>query len=227
MKTRDWMVAGRLVLALLALAAFTPSLAWAQDDHGAGAGAEHNEGAEHDAEAAASSHEPAHEGGVPVNDLIEALFNFAIFLAVLVYFLRRPISEYMQKRSRGVSSQLDEAAAIRKQAEEKLAEYKRRLEEFDREREKILANYRKEAEEEQAEILADARKTAERVRADAHKVIEFELKGARTALRERIVAEAVTQARAAIEQRLDEKTRERLVREYIDTLARLKTEARN
>jgi F-type H+-transporting ATPase subunit b len=159
---------------------------------------------------------------VPWNDLIEGIVNFAIFIGALYYFAKKPLKNYLEKRSQAVSSQLQEAGTLRRQAEEKLAEYQRRLEEFDKERQRVLENYRREAEADRQALVEESHRHAERIRADAKTVIEYESKRARAELRERVVQEAIRIARLAIQERLDDPTRERLVREYTEALVDLK-----
>lgn len=162
-----------------------------------------------------------HSGPTPVpwNDMIEAFVNFAIFAGLLYYFLKRPVKTYLEKRAQTISGQLEEAAVLRKQAEEKLAEYRAKLERIEEERKKIIEGYERKAKEDRDEIVAEAQQLAKRLQSDAEIAIAYEIRQAQRELRERIVDEAVEIARENIEKRLDTKALDRLVDECTDDLA--------
>jgi F-type H+-transporting ATPase subunit b len=158
---------------------------------------------------------------VPWGDMIEAFVNFALFLFILVRFGKKPLTEYLQKRSRTISTQLDEAKRLREEAEATLAEYRTKLEGFDEERKAITEGYRREAERESEAIIEEAKRHAERLRRDADLVIEHDIKQAQRELRGRIVDEAVSLARKVIEDRLDAGAKQKLVDHYTDSLGEL------
>ena len=162
---------------------------------------------------------------VPWNDMIEAFVNFTIFAGLLYYFAKKPVNDYLVSRSQSISSQLDEAAKLRKEAEEMLAEFRDKLQRIGDERRSIVEGYLRQAEKERREILENAREVASRLKADAGVTIAYEIKQAQTDLRERIVDEAVQIAREIIEKRLDQKSREKLVDEYTEALAQTKDRA--
>jgi F-type H+-transporting ATPase subunit b len=68
--------------------------------------------------------EGEHEGILPT---IARLFNFAVLVGVLVYFLRAPIAEYLRNRSTQIREALVTAAEMRKTATAQLEEIQRRL----------------------------------------------------------------------------------------------------
>ena len=64
--------------------------------------------------------EGEHEEGIWPT--IARLFNFALLVGVLAYFLRSPIAGYLESRSRQIRSDLVEASRLRTAAESQLAE---------------------------------------------------------------------------------------------------------
>jgi len=157
--------------------------------------------------------------------MIEAFVNFAIFVGLLYYFAKKPVKTFLETRSQTVSTQLEEAARLRREAEGMLAKYKAKLQKIDDERREIVEGYLKQAEKERREILENARELAERLKADATVTITYEVKQAQKQLRERIVDEAVQIAREIIEKKLDQKAREKLVDENTEALAQMKGRA--
>ena len=158
---------------------------------------------------------------VPWNDMIEALVNFAVFGGLLYYFARKPVKDMLERRTRTIASQLEEAAELRRQAEERLDEYQTKLDKFDQEREEIIEGYKREAAKDGESIIAAAKQQAERMKTDAKLAIEYELKHAQVRLRERIVDEAVKRARLAIGVKLDKAADKELVERYTAALGQL------
>ena len=166
------------------------------------------------------------EASFPTNDIIEALVNFTLFIGLLYYLGKKPIVKYFKERSEHLRDDIDEAGRLRKEAQELLDDYSSRLEQFDQERETILEGYRREGARERDEIIASAKEHAERLREDATVAIQYDLKEARQALRERIIEEAATLAKKRIESMLDKDTNTRLVDAYIGDLEGVEDHAR-
>jgi F-type H+-transporting ATPase subunit b len=216
---------GLLALLVLWLGLLLPALAFAQVEAD-----EEGESPAHLAVETMPPHgqHPPHPVGeptpVPWNDMLEAIVNFGIFAFLLVYFLKRPIATYFEKRSDRIAVQLDEAARLNQEAAARLDEYERRLAAFDKERDQLFENVRKEAESERDKILTDARRHAERLRHDTEIAVAYEIKRAQQELRERIVDDALAVARRVLAERLDPATQDRLVHDYMAALAELKSE---
>ncbi len=171
---------------------------------------------------AADAHgDPLAPSPVPWNDATEAIVNFAIFVFLLYYFLRKPVMEFLAQRRMKLAADIEESERLRDEAEKKLADYATRLERIDAERAEILEGYRVRAEEERKAILAEARAVAERMKTEAKVAMEQELVRARAQLKERIVEEAVELARQKLRDRMDAQTNARLVDEYTTQLRRI------
>ena len=129
--------------------------------------------------AAAPAQAAAEEGG-----LLFPAINFALLLAVLFWFARKPIQAFFGDRRAAIRKDLDDAAALKRRAEEHYAQWNRRIVDLERELAEIRAGAQERAEAERASLLADARAAAERIRSDAANAVEHELRRARAGLRE-------------------------------------------
>ena len=159
---------------------------------------------------------------IPWNDLSEAIFNFILFVGLLYYFGEGPIAEFMKNRSETIGSEIAAAKRLREEAEAELLEYRGKLEQFDRQREEILEGYTKAGEGEAAALVEAAREHAERLKRDAEISIQQEIIRARTALSEEIVQDALSVARQAIRERLDDGTKAELVKDYTASLGKMR-----
>jgi F-type H+-transporting ATPase subunit b len=158
----------------------------------------------------------SHESGESVLKLlIYQSFNLALLLGVLIYFGRKPVSEFFSTRRSGIQSELSEAADLLAQAEQRNSELQRRLVDLGSEIEGIQEEAGRRAEEEAERILADARATADRIRRDAQAAVAQELRRAQSELREEAADLALEIAAQKLNEQVGEADRDRLVDEFI------------
>jgi F-type H+-transporting ATPase subunit b len=111
------------------------------------------------------------------------LVSFVIFLGILGYVgVHKTILSALDARSKKISDDLDEARALREEAQKVLAEYERK---------------RREAEGEAEAIIAAAKSEAERLAAEAKQKSE-DFVARRTKMAEAKIAQAESQAVAEV-----------------------------
>ncbi|MBK1635511.1 F0F1 ATP synthase subunit B [Rhodovulum adriaticum] len=144
------------------------------------------------------------------------LISFLAFLAVLIY-LRVPgkLMGMLDKRAEGIQKDLDEARALREEAQTILASYERKQKEVQEQAERIVDTARVEAEAAAAKGKADLTAAIERRLANADEQIEQAKAGAVKAVRDRAVIVAVAAARDVIAQQMTPQTSEKLVDQAI------------
>ncbi len=148
------------------------------------------------------------------------ILNFAILVAVLVYFAKKPLKEFLRKRTEIIEKTLKEAKEARELAEKALAEVEERLKLKDREMEEILSRTRLSADKEQALLIQQGEQMKEKILEQAKSNIDYELRLAREAIK----AEAVEVAMELAEKKLKEKlTREEQIRLIEESLKRMET----
>ncbi len=150
-----------------------------------------------------------------VGDLLWPALNFAIFVAVLVRFLRPAAVEYFRARAARLREALQAGARAGAEAEALRATLARDVENLPALRAQLRADLRATAEREREALLALGRTAAERMRSDARLLAEHEFAAARAALRAEVIEEAVRQATALIRQAIRPEDQERFVREFV------------
>jgi len=154
--------------------------------------------------------------GLDLSTFLWHTFNFIVLIALLTYFLYRPIVNMLDERSRRIEESL--AAAERAQADVARA---------DREREELLATTRREIQEMMAQaqqvsdrIQSEARTTAQQ---EAQRIIEraqqeaaAERDQAMAELRREVASLAVQAAERIINQRLDGPAQQQLIEEFLN-----------
>ncbi len=148
------------------------------------------------------------------------ILNFAILVAVLVYFMNKPLKEFLRKRTEIIEKTLKEAREAKELAEKALAEVEERLKLKDKEMEEILSRTRLSAEKEQTLLVQQGEQMKAKILEQARNNIDYELRLAREAIK----AEAVEIAMELAEKKLKEKlTREEQVRLIEESVKRMET----
>jgi F-type H+-transporting ATPase subunit b len=145
--------------------------------------------------------------------------NLVILLAVLVYFSRKPLRDYFDKRRSDIAGELRSSADELATAESTYAKWQRRMIDLEGELDEIRATSRQRAEAEREKIIEDARATAERIQRDATAAIELELRRARETLREEATQLAIELAGERLSREVTDADRDRLIDEFIGLIA--------
>ena len=151
-------------------------------------------------------------------DLVYPTLNLLLLLVVLTAVFRKPIRGYFSDRRVRIQGEIEEAARLRKEAEDRYVTWQKRMIELDAELERIRSTARQRAEAERDRIIAAARAAAARIHRDAGVAVEHELRRAREQLREDAANLAVELAGDLLREQLDDADRERLLDEFIDTI---------
>ncbi|HEU5250777.1 MAG TPA: hypothetical protein VFW15_12390 [Thermoanaerobaculia bacterium] len=153
------------------------------------------------------------------------LVNLVAFLAVLLYFVARPLAAMFRNRQLAVEERLREAKALRAEAARLGAEVHERMARLDVEIAEIRARGLAEGETERASLSEKADREVERVRREAEEEIGRRLAGARMELR-RAAADLTTgAAREMLAAQITDEDRRRLLDEGVAELSRESGEA--
>jgi F-type H+-transporting ATPase subunit b len=143
------------------------------------------------------------------------VMNFVVLLIILIVLLRKPISQALSGRIKGIQDQLNDLEAKKKEAEKQLAEYNEKLSLLDRQAEDIVAEYIKQGNEAKSRILQEAKSAAEKIEAQARKNIEQEFDAAKEKLQIEVFDKALAQAENMIKENISSEDQDRLVDEYL------------
>jgi len=151
-----------------------------------------------------------------VGDLFWPALNFIMFAAVLVRFLRGPVSEFFRARSERLRAALQAGTRARVEAQALRATLTRDVADLPALRERLRADIRAAAEHERDGIRRTAQQAAERVRGEARQLADQEFVAARQALRLEVVDETLRQATAILREALGPADGDRLVRDFVE-----------
>jgi F-type H+-transporting ATPase subunit b len=158
--------------------------------------------------------EEAHGGGPPWGDFFQRLLNFAIMAGILIWLLKKPVSNYFTSRRETIQKTLADLEQKKKEAEKHCAEYKAKLAALDEETEKIVTEYIEEGEAEKQKIIAEAQKQAEYIKQQAQLAINQEIRAAREALQEEIAELSAVAAEDILKKNIRTEDQERLIQDF-------------
>lgn len=140
------------------------------------------------------------------------MIAFLSFIAVLVY-LKVPgkLMKMLDQRADNIRKELDEARALREEAQTILASYERKQKEVQEQAERIIETAKAEAEAAAAKAKEDLKSAIERRLAAADEQIESAKAGAVKEVRDRAITVAVDAAREVITTQLTAQTGDQLI----------------
>jgi F-type H+-transporting ATPase subunit b len=162
----------------------------------------------------ASGEEPAAKGWVHTDTF--RIINFGVLLVGLVYLLRKPISQALNDRIKGIQDQLTELEDRKNEAERQLAEYNQKFLQLDKEAEKIITEYVKQGNEAKTRIIQEAEAAVKKLEEQARRNIEQEFEKTKQILRGEVLVQALEKAEENIKKKITKKDQNRLVDEYLD-----------
>jgi F-type H+-transporting ATPase subunit b len=115
---------------------------------------------------------------------------------------------------------MNEAAKMKREAQESLAEYEDRLRRIDEEIDRVRREMREAAEAERQRILTEAKERRARLERDAKLLIEQEMKAAHETLLRETVQSAVQTAEELLVKQVGTQDHDRLATEYLQMLGK-------
>ncbi len=145
---------------------------------------------------------------------------FVLFVGFLIYMkVPGKIGEMLDKRADGIKSELDEARALREEAQALLASYERKQKDVQSQADRIVAQAKSEATTASEQAREDLKKSiARRLQAAEDRIASAEADAVRE-VRDRAVSIAIAAARDVIAKQMTATEANKLIDSGIDTVA--------
>lgn len=145
------------------------------------------------------------------------LLAFLLFLGVLIYFkVPGLVAGKLDERAEGIKAELDEARAIREEAQALLASYERKQKEVQGQADRIVAHAKEEADEAAKKAKEDLRLSMERRMQAAEDQISSAEARAVKEVRDRAITVAVEAAKDVIAKQMTATDANKLIDEAIE-----------
>lgn len=148
------------------------------------------------------------------------LLGFIVFVGVVLYMkVPGKITGMLDDRAAGIRRDLDEARALREEAQTVLASYERKTREAHEQAEAIVTNARREAEAAAAQARTDLDASVARRMSAAEEQIDSARASAVRAVRNEAVTVATAAAAEVVAKQMTAADQNRLIDQSIDTVA--------
>jgi F-type H+-transporting ATPase subunit b len=143
------------------------------------------------------------------------IFNFLLLVIVLFKFGRKPIQDFLRKRTETIEKTLKEAKEAKEAAQKALQEVEGRLKAKDAEIAAILVAAQKSGESERERIITESDALKSKILEQAKTNIDFELKQAKESIKAEAVELAMELAEKKLKDKLTREEQEKLLEESL------------
>ena len=144
--------------------------------------------------------------------------NLAVFVAILAYLLKKPLTEAFKAKREAIRADLIRAEAERQAAMARLTEVESKLAGLDADKAQVVANAEAEAEAEKLRIVQETEADERRMRQQAENEIERKAQQVRSSLRRFSAEESIRLAEEKIKQAMNAQKDAELVRANIQSI---------
>ena len=150
-----------------------------------------------------------------IPDIVWAIVNFFILLAILNKFLHKPILDMLNKRENFVNENLNNSKIAREEAEKLRADYENQLKSAKQEANEIILQASQLGEKTKAEIIDTAKEETNKISAKAQQDIRLEKKKALAEVKEIIAETAILAAEKIVARSLNAQDHEKLIDDFV------------
>jgi F-type H+-transporting ATPase subunit b len=150
------------------------------------------------------------------------IINTIALLALLGYFLKKPLASFFSERKVRIARDLEEAKEQRARAESLIKEYQQKIADMEKELDKMRMELSKSAEAEGEKIVANASRMAASVVEAARLTADQEVRKAKAALKNEAVDLAMGMAEALVREKITDEDRQRITEDYLAKVGGMK-----
>ncbi len=160
-------------------------------------------------------HEAAEHLALPWKELlVPQIFNFLVFAGLLVFALRKIVSQHFSARAEQFDVTRKKAEQTKVEAERKHYDVQVQLRHLEQSAQKSMADAEAEAVSLKSKIIHGAKEAAKKAGDEVEQLANFEFQRAYAALKSQVVAASVQEAEAAVKKNADGAAKSRLNDEF-------------
>jgi F-type H+-transporting ATPase subunit b len=149
-----------------------------------------------------------------VSELISPTFNLTVLILVLVYYLRKPVREYVSQRHHGVRQELERVSVLLRQANEQNIELTAKLSAIDVELTSLREQAMQDAEAARQRIAAETKRLSATTLSDARAAADALYADLKSQLYGEFGARILDRAERILKERLTGDDRARIRQEF-------------
>ena len=143
------------------------------------------------------------------------LLNLAVFIGILYYFLRKPVSSFFVARSQKIESSINSAKDIIETAQKVYDENSSKYSKIDSEISELRDNSNKVDENKVSEIMDNANSLVKLIEKDTVEIIELESKKINNQIEDEILNKAVKLAEYELSSEFDESKDTQIIKSFL------------
>ena len=143
------------------------------------------------------------------------LLNLAVFIGILYYFLRKPVSSFFVARSQKIESSINSAKDIIETAQKVYDENSAKFSKIDSEISELRDNSNKVDENKVSEIMDNANSLVKLIERDTVEIIELESKKINNQIEDEILNKAVKLAEHELSSEFDESKDTQIIKSFL------------
>ena len=143
------------------------------------------------------------------------LLNLAVFIGILYYFLRKPVSSFFVARSQKIESSINSAKGIIETAQKVYDENSTKFSKIDTEISELRNNSNKVDENKVSEIMDNANSLVKLIEKDTVEIIELESKKINNQIEDEILNKAVKLAEHELSSDFDESKDTQIIKSFL------------
>jgi F0F1-type ATP synthase membrane subunit b/b' len=152
---------------------------------------------------------------IPWSELvIPQIVNFGLFLALIIFVLRKPLAAHFNQKAEQFSAQRKQAEAAKAEAEKKHALAQSQLKELETGHLRAIEEAKKEAAQLKNKMIIDASDAASRIGEDTAAMVHFEYQRAMLNLKTQVIGSSVQEAESTLRKKIDAGAKTRLNNEF-------------
>ena len=148
--------------------------------------------------------------------VIFTFINIIVLYFILKKILFKPITNFMDNRSKKIQDALNMAEEAKQKVEELKIEYDTKLKEAKQEGQEIVEDYKKMADKAYETIIANARKEADMIIQNTKKELEIEKQQIISKVKDEMTDLVFAATEKVLQQNIDNKTNRKLISNFID-----------
>ncbi len=143
------------------------------------------------------------------------LLNLAVFIGILYYFLRKPVSSFFVARSQKIESSINSAKDIIETAQKVYDENSTKFSKIETEISELRNNSNKVDENKVSEIMDNANSLVKLIEKDTVEIIELESKKINNQIEDEILNKAVKLAEHELSSEFDESKDTQIIKSFL------------
>ena len=148
--------------------------------------------------------------------VIFTFINIIVLYFILKKILFKPITNFMDNRTKKIQDALNMAEEAKQKVEELKIEYDTKLKEAKQEGQEIVEDYKKMADKAYETIIANARKEADMIIQNTKKELEIEKQQIISKVKDEMTDLVFAATEKVLQQNIDNKTNRKLISNFID-----------